>query len=173
MFDYEKAEEGELVRRAARGDVKAFSRLYAKIYKDLYRFALFTTRHRQDAEDAVSEAVISAFEHISELKKEGSFRNWMFTILNRKCLLMLKRNQAEEKKYELLIETNPDHAVRYEIRSAFLELEEDERTILALSIFGGYKSEEIGAMLKKNPATVRSRKSRALEKMKRRLESDG
>lgn len=64
MSDYENAAQEELIRRAKRGDVKAFSRLYAQIYKELYRFALYMTKHPQDAEDAVSEAVISAFENM-------------------------------------------------------------------------------------------------------------
>ena len=38
MYDYENSPEPELIRRAGKGDVKAFSQLYAGIYKDLYRF---------------------------------------------------------------------------------------------------------------------------------------
>ena len=44
MSDYENAAQEELIRRAKRGDVKAFSRLYAQIYKELYRFALYMTK---------------------------------------------------------------------------------------------------------------------------------
>ena len=95
MYDHENSPEPELIRRAKRGDVKAFSRLYAGIYKDLYRFALCTTRHTQDAEDAVSEAVAAAYENIGKLQKEESFRNWMFTILNNQCRKNLKnRNKT-------------------------------------------------------------------------------
>ena len=72
MFDYENAAQTELVGRAKHGDAKAFSRLYAQIYKELYRFALYMTKHPQDAEDAVSEAVIAAFENMRTLKKEES-----------------------------------------------------------------------------------------------------
>ena len=64
----------QLIKKAKLGDTKAFSQLYAEIYKDLYRFALYMTKHTQDAEDAVSEAVISAYENISGLKKENSFK---------------------------------------------------------------------------------------------------
>ena len=41
--------------------------------------------------------------------------------------------------------------------------------IVAFSVFGGYRSEEIAQMLDRNAATVRSRKSRALEKMRSAL----
>lgn len=43
--------------------------------------------------------------------------------------------------------------------------------ILAFSIFAGYQSDEIGRMLECSPATVRSRKSRALGKLRRLLEN--
>ena len=63
MYDYESCSELILIRKARRGDVKAFSELYARIYVDLYKFSLYMLKHPQDAEDAVSEAVISAYEN--------------------------------------------------------------------------------------------------------------
>ncbi len=173
MSDYENAAQEELIRRAKRGDVKAFSRLYAQIYKELYRFALYRTKHPQDAEDAVSEAVISAFENMCSLRKEESFRSWMFTILHNQCKKIMRLEQRERERlteagiHERAVE--PDYAQWHDVRRAFDALDEEERTIVAFSVFGGYKSEEIARMLDKNAATVRSRKSRALEKIRSAL----
>lgn len=173
MYDYEHSPEKELIRRAKRGDAKAFSTLYAQIYKELYRFALYMTRHTQDAEDAVSEAVISAFENMNRLKKEESFKSWMFTILGNQCKQMMKKEQKENlKRIENEPEKSgaePDYAQWHDVRRAFAELDEEERMIVAFSVFGGYRSEEIARMMDKNAATVRSRKSRALEKMRSAL----
>ena len=55
------------------------------------------------------------------------------------------------------------------VREAFASLPETDRLIVSLSVFGGYTSREIGAIAKLNPATVRSRRMRALEKMERFL----
>lgn len=181
MYDYENSPEPELIRRAKRGDVKAFSRLYAGIYKDLYRFALCTTRHTQDAEDAVGEAVAAAYENIGKLQKEESFRNWMFTILNNQCRKILRnRNKTVSadmrdengREAEERADREPDYAEQHDVRAAFAALEEEERIIVSFSVFGGYRSEEIAAMLDINAATVRSRKSRALGKMRRFLEKE-
>lgn len=176
MFDYENSQEPELIRRAKTGDVKAFSRLYAQIYKDLYKFALYMTRHPQDAEDAVSEAVISAYEHISGLKKDSSFRSWMFTILNNHCKKIRKLGQKEQAKLTEHLEDRaeaeghePDYAQWHDVRRAFEMLDEEDQRIVAFSVFGGYQSEEIAQMMGKNAATVRSRKYRALEKMRSAL----
>ena len=85
MYDYESCSELILIRKARRGDVKAFSELYARIYVDLYNFSLYMLKHQQDAEDAVSEAVISAYENIGSLRKEESFRSWIFKIWSNRC----------------------------------------------------------------------------------------
>lgn len=75
----------ELVRRAASGDAHAFATLYSFIYKDLYRFSLYTLQNPQDAEDAVSEAVLDAFSGIGGLRDPEAFKSWMFAILSAKC----------------------------------------------------------------------------------------
>ena len=179
MYDYENSPEPELIRRAKKGDVRAFSQLYARIYKELYKFALYMTRHPQDAEDAVSEAVISAYENISNLKKENSFKSWMFTILNHQCRKTMKIAQKEQPGLEDRQEQRserggggsqePDYAQWHDVRRAFAMLDEEEQQIVAFSVFGGYQSSEIAEMLGKNAATVRSRKARALQKMRAAL----
>ena len=51
-------------------------------------------------------------------------------------------------------------------KESFWKLDDEERLIVSFSVFGGYQSDEIGQMLDMNPVTVRSRKKRALEKMR-------
>lgn len=177
----EPQEELQLIRRAKRGDVKAFSQLYAGIYTDLYKFALYTLRHRQDAEDAVSETVMTAWEKAGRLRKEESFRSWMFTILNNQCRKILRQQGRttgtpeqgnENPEMEKKLCSEPDYAGQHDVRAAFGALEEEERIIVAFSVFGGYQSEEIGRMTGCNPATVRSKKKRALEKMRKFIDPE-
>lgn len=165
----ERENEQVLIRRARKGDVKAFSELYAQIYKELYRFAFFTLKHPQDAEDAVSEAVIAAYENIGRLQKEESFRSWIFTILANRCRSRFKRKEDLTELTEELPAREVDHEEACDVRAAFMMLEEEDRMIVAWSVLGGYLSEEIGSVLEMNAATVRSRKARAMEKMKQAL----
>ena len=65
--------------------VKKFSEMYETAYRDLYRYALCLMKNTQEAEDVVSEAVVTAYENIHKLKKEEAFRSWIFTILTNKC----------------------------------------------------------------------------------------
>lgn len=170
MSDYESMPELALIQKSRRGDVKAFSELYARIHVELYKFALYTLRHKQDAEDAVSEAVIAAYENIGNLRKEESFRSWIFRILSNQCTKKFSNTQQTEALEEAVAAPEFDYAGTQDVRTAFGMLNVGERMIVAFSVFGGYQSDEIGKMLEQNPATIRSKKTRALEKMRKVLE---
>ena len=153
-----------------RCDTKTFAQMYETVYQDLYRFALCMLRNPQDAEDAVSEAVVAAYENIGKLKKEDAFKSWIFTILSNICKKKWRNAAREETRSdeEMLFSAaseEPDIGVALDVRKAFFLLEDEEQTIVGLSVFGGYTSQEIGDALKLNPNTVRSKRSRALQKM--------
>lgn len=153
-----------------RCDTKTFAQMYETVYKDLYRFALCMMRNPQDAEDAVSEAVVAAYENIEKLKKDDAFKSWIFTILSNICKKKWRNAAREEKRSDdesMWVGSleEPDMGLAVDVRKAFFLLEEEEQTIVGLSVFGGYTSQEIGDALNLNPNTVRSKRSRALQKM--------
>lgn len=150
-------------------DAVRFAGMYEEIYLDLYRFALCMMRNPQDAEDAVSEAVIHGYEHVASLRREDAFKSWMFTILSRVCkkkLAAAKKNAANEAEFFERAEGAEDRMnLSLDVRRAFAVLSEEEQMIIGLSVFGGYQSNEIGKMLRLKDGTVRSKRSRALAKM--------
>ncbi len=152
-----------------RCDAKTFAEMYEQIYTDLYRFALCLMKNHQEAEDAVSEAVISAYENIYKLRREEAFKSWLFTILSNVCKKRLKSTAKEMPcpDEELFSEASvhEDQGLALDVKNAFFILTEEEQMIVGLSVFGGYNSSEIGTMLKLNANTVRSKRSRALAKM--------
>ena len=161
----------ELVQRAKEGNVQAFSELYQEVYRDLYRFALYTLKNTHDAEDVVSDAVADAWQGIRGLRKVESFKAWMFRILTNKCRRKLGQyaNKTLELPEDLTAEPR-DICRDMDVRRVFAGLPDEDRLILAMNIFGGYTSREIGRMLHMSDNTVRSRQSRALKKMEAGLE---
>lgn len=161
----------ELVRKAKSGDVQAFSKLYEDIYRDLYRFALYTLKNTHDAEDVVSDTVADAWQGIRTLRKAESFKAWIFRILTNKCRRKLRQyvDKALELPEDLTAEPR-DIGRDIDVRRAFAALSDEERMILAMNIFGGYNSREIGRTLHMSDNTVRSKQSRALKKMEACLE---
>lgn len=164
----------KLVKKAKRGDTEAFARLYGEIYENMYRFALYTLRNTADAEDMVSEAVVSAYSSIHKLREEKAFNSWIFRILSNKCKEKLreyvKRDvELDDQVIESCAKEGHEDAVI--VRKLFFELSEEERLIIGMHLFCGYKSREIAEILHMNENTVRSRESRGLKKMADKWES--
>ena len=66
-----------LVLLAAGGDADAFGELYAQLYTDLFRYALYALGSREEAEDAVQETALEAFRGLHGLKNPDAFRGWI------------------------------------------------------------------------------------------------
>lgn len=160
-----------LVKSAKKGDRHSFATLYSHIYKDLYKYALFTLRNEQDAEDCVSEAVIDAYSTIGNLKNEESFRAWFFKILSVKCKRKIKEYYKNPPQELCYTEDLSNLDTNIDLKSAFFTLSTEDRMIISLTIFGGYSSKEISKILRMNSNTVRSRYSRALDKLRNILQS--
>lgn len=151
-------------------DTDTFARMYEMVYTDLYRLALCMMQNQQEAEDAVSEAVVAAYGNIRKLRDPQAFKNWMFTILSNICRRKLKKAKKQmsyvtEEIYSQSWLQEPDYGTALDVRRAFFILEKEEREIVGLSVFGGYTSKEIAHVLHMNPNTVRSKRRRALKKM--------
>jgi len=164
MVDYK-----ELVGRAKARDKEAFAKLYELIYKDMYRFALYTLKNPQDAEDVVSDTVADAYETISRLRDAESFKGWIFKILSNKCRRKMKDYVNKTTELPEDLPHKGDFTEDTLTREAFWRLSDEERLIISMNIFAGYSSREIGTILQKSDNTIRSDKSRALKKMEQML----
>ncbi len=165
----------KLVRRAKNGDKEAFAELYQMLYTDMYRFALSMLSDRYDAEDVVSETVMDAYKSIRLLKDEKLFKNWIFKILSNKCKRKMvtyyeKTTSIDEQENLIYKEVSETEEV-VDLKRAFTELQYEEKIIVTYRVVQGFNSKEIGKMLNLNESTVRSKLSRALTKMKCRMEA--
>ena len=163
-------DEKTLIRLAVSGDKQAFAGLYT-LYKDsLYRYAYFRLGSEADAEDAVSSCVAEAYANIRSLKYEKAFKSWMFRILYRSCCALIKEQSAAADREDIsALDSVPapeSGRLSPELSEAFGVLSGEDREIVLLSVVAGYNSREIGSLMSVNPATVRSRLSRALSKMR-------
>lgn len=151
-----------------------FIELYTAVYKDLYRYALYVLGNREDAEDAVSEAVVDAYAEFGKLRDKGAFKGWIFKILSAKCKRKLKGYANRTVELDNLpdaVMSKDDDVVadRVDLRNAFARLDDRERQVIAMSVLAGYEGETIAKLMKMNHNTVRTVKSRALEKLRKLL----
>lgn len=170
-----ESEKLELIERSKNGDSKAFSELYTLYASDLYRFSVYMMGNEADAEDAMQEAVISAWRNIHTLKENASFKVWVFKILSNRCKTeLMKKNKAPDilpiEEYTFLIDDVSMEAFNsIELKNALESLTPPDAQIILLSIIGGFKSYELAEIYNMEPATIRSRQKRALEKLKNLL----
>lgn len=171
------AQINELVTQAKSGSAEAFGELYELYYKEMYCYACCVTGSESLAQDAVSDAVLSAFRQIKSLKNEKAFKGWLFKILCASC----KRYYTENQKKKSLVYLDDEDGgftepasfesveLSVEIRRALDDLSAEEREIVLLSVLGKYKSHEIAEILDIPPSTVRSKLKRSLKKLKTAL----
>ena len=172
MTDLERKQN---LARAAKGDAAAFGALYGELADDLYRFALWSLKNREDAEDAVQEACLAAWKGLTSLRKPEAFRSWLMKILSNRCKDILRRRGSVQlldiETAEALVpvvENFPETDEKDLLRC----LSEEDRNIVLLSVYGGLTSKEIAGETGLKAATVRSRLSRSLAKVRRTIEED-
>ena len=164
--------EKELVLKAKNGDIDAFCSLYSEIKEKLYRYAYYKLGNSHDAQDAVSDCVVSAFEQISNLRKPEYFNSWIFKILSNKCSYYIKHQifQKENKNIDEVKTLQVEDKHYSEVYEALEKLNSAERELVLLSVVAGFNSKEIAKVIGLTPGGVRSKISRSLKKMREFLE---
>jgi len=85
--------------------MERFIELYESVYRDLYRLAYYYLGNSQDAEDAVSETALKAYEKYHTLREQTAFKAWIFRILVNQCRMQL-RKKSVSGSYELMDPAN-------------------------------------------------------------------
>lgn len=161
----------KLINEAIAGSKEAFCSLYGE-YKDrLYRYALYRLGDPTDAEDAVSDCVLAAWQSIGSLRSGKAFGSWIFRILSNCCASRIKELIGTRENLERIYNAGPGNitvppSLSTELAEALAQLSDDERDIVLLSIIGGLSSAEIASLTGLAPGSVRSKLSRSLAKMR-------
>ena len=158
------------VAKAKNGDKEAFIELINENRLNIYRVAKGILKNEYDIEDAIQNTVIKAFEKISNLKNDDLFRTWIIRILINECNDILRKNKRvvpledniEKEKYD-------DKYENMDLTNAVSSLNGDLRNITVLYYFEDMSTVEIAKLLGIPEGTVRSRLSRAREKLRERM----
>lgn len=149
------------------GDKDAYGKLYEHYSNDMYRFALSICKNKSDAEDAVQEAALSVFKSIHCLYDPTKFKAYLFTALSNACKKTFCEITAQLPE-TLAYET--ENFISADVKNALDLLDTSSREIVLLSAIGGFKSGEIAKILDIPSVTVRTKKRRALMRMRKELE---
>ena len=93
-----------LIKRAQKHDTDAFIQLIDEYKTALYKVAKTYLKNEEDVADAIQDTILSAYEHIGELKTVSYFKTWLTRILINHCTDVVRRQkrtvsmeQAEEQ----------------------------------------------------------------------------
>lgn len=147
---------GELVRRHA-----------ASVRTLMRRMGADSAR----ADDLAQDALILAFERISEFRGDGSFAGWLKRIAARLLLKQLRRDQgfisvAQVPEPEPDLRLSSQDADRLDLDQALARLSRVERVCVTLSYGAGLSHNEVSETLGVPLGTVKSHVRRGLEKLR-------
>jgi RNA polymerase sigma factor (sigma-70 family) len=173
----EMATREELVIAAKAGDDEAFMSLVEIETPEAYRLSLAILRQRHDAEDALQEAFVRAWDRLPELRDAERWSAWLRRIVVSNAIDAGRRKKARRLVPLGFHEPSPagDQAVeiadRDEVGRAMSRLNEKDRALLALRFGHDLELPDVAAALGIPLGTAKSRLHRALARMRKELES--
>jgi RNA polymerase sigma-70 factor (ECF subfamily) len=171
--------DNELVAFCLRGRGEEFRKIVDIYQGPVVALAMNILGNRQDAEDAGQETFIQVYRNLDRFDPGQSFKNWIFTILYRRCLDQLKKKRRfrtafERAKHEAPhgIPPDPGIARRHQPLSGEILrcLKPKERAVLTLWANEDMTPAEISGVLGCAPSTARVYLFNARKKIKSFLE---
>jgi RNA polymerase sigma factor (sigma-70 family) len=89
--------EQVLLAAAEQGQTEAFGALCEPLARKLVQSAQRITRNREDAEDALQDAFMSAFIHIKNFDGRSSFSTWLTRIAINSALMTLRKKRSSRE----------------------------------------------------------------------------
>ena len=176
-------DEAAIIRQAQKGDVAAYNRLVLHYQSLVYNVVYRIMGEPQGAEDMTQEAFISAYQALNRFRG-GNFKAWLLRIATNACYDELRRHKRRpQSSLDELTEENDSFAflrspeegpeaqqMRLEMMRAIEhcldDLPDDQRVTAVLRDIEGYDYNEIADITSSSLGTVKSRLSRARNKLR-------
>ncbi len=135
---------------------------------DLYRYAYWLARDRQQAEDVVQEALLRGWRAFPRLRDRAAAKSWLFSIVRREYLRALGRAAPQAESLDGMdLPDEREELFGVEMREALLALPAAYAEPLALQVLGGFSCAEIADMIGATEGATMTRLTRARQALKR------
>ncbi|MEU7753330.1 RNA polymerase sigma factor SigM [Micromonospora sp. NPDC049171] len=175
MDGHAAASDLELLRAHVDGDRHAFAELFHRHRDRLWAVAVRTLGDREEAADALQDALLSAHRAAARFRGDSAVTTWLHRIVVNACLDRMRRRQAHPTVP--LPDGNragdgsgiggiepvapaPDHDTALVVREALAALPVEQRAALVLVDVQGYPVAEVARILGIAEGTVKSRCAR-------------
>ena len=167
--------EGELVALARRGDGDAYASL-VRAHSDIaFRTAMLITHDAAEAEEAAQDAFVKAWRALGRFREGEPWRPWLLTIVANEAR---NRRRSAGRRQALALRLVPGTEggsaeatvlageTRATLLAGLARLRDDDRLVLGCRYLLELSEAETAAALGVKPGTVKSRTSRALERLR-------
>jgi RNA polymerase sigma-70 factor (ECF subfamily) len=164
---------GSLIAGARAGSPDALSALYLEHGAALFRLAYRLVGAREDAEDVVHDVFVGLPDALRRYEERGSFAAWLKRVTARVALMRLR---SDKRRREVTLDdaaAQSEPAMTSErdgLQAAVNTLPDHLRAVLVLKEIEGYAHAEIADLLGISEGASRVRLTRALERLRHRLE---
>jgi len=167
--DVEPPDDRSLLAAHVAGDPDAFAELVHRHRDRLWSVALRTLGDREDASDALQNALISAYRGAASFRGDAAVTTWLHRVVVNACLDLIRRKQVRAAdplpEDDAHMPAAPHDAIaRREtalvIEQALATLPVDQRAAIVLVDLHGYSVEDAAAVLECPTGTVKSRCAR-------------
>lgn len=151
-------------------EAKKFCESVNKYRDDLYIMALAILKNEADAEDAVSNAILKAYENMEQIRAFHKFKPWMLTITKNEALKIKKKRLYLPGDEAVEALSKPVMAHYDELWDILQKMKEEYRLVVVLFYYGGLSLRDISDVLDISVGTVKSRLNRGKAELREELE---
>lgn len=177
--EYINSEEVEtLISNIQQGNTNEYETIIKIFQQPIFRYCYRLLGNRQDAEDAVQDVLVKAYQSLYQYKKENHFSAWLYRIAYHHCLNLLRRRRIYLNVLKIIslesvvisYEQELDNILYKPLWAAALSrLSLEERNLLILRVFEDKTFAEIGTILKVNPNALVKRMKRIQQKIRKSM----
>lgn len=173
----EALSDDDLMSAVLAGDRQAFQQLVQRWKQPLMGYFYRQLGQRELCEELVQDLFIKLW-NTRRFQAQGQFRSWLFRMAHNLRVDYLRKHRrelAQRSDAEFQHLAMPEHAQpearllsqeqQAELQSALLALPEQQRELLVLSRFHGFKNAQIAELTGASPNTVKVQVFRALKKL--------
>jgi len=162
-------DDAALLRAHTAGDAGAFAELVRRHRDRLWAVAVRTIGDREEAADALQDALLSAYRAADRFRGDAAVTTWLHRIVVNSCLDRMRRRQSRPTVPLPEVERTPappvDRDTAIVVRAALAQLPVDQRAALVLVDLQGYPVAEAAQILDVAEGTVKSRCARGRAKL--------
>ena len=141
----------------------------------LFLIALSFTKSTDDAEDIIQDVFLKLWKHPKDFESEEHTDKWLTAVCvneSKNYIKLFLRNYLNIDDTEIVSPEIFDTSRQRDLFNAVMELPKKERTVIHLFYYEDLPVKDIAVILKIKESAVKTRLSRARQKLKERLGDD-